>query len=108
MVANKKDVVNERPFKVKEAIPIPHSIVVSNALAYIYKYMYINCNELAKEESVTKSNMKVSGIKITYRSKMIPKVKKQIENIITYKHSTIQSCLFMHLIFLPFQTGSVN
>ena len=75
---------------------------------YIYKYIYTNCNELAKEESVTKSNRKVSGIKITYGSKLLPKVKKQIKYIITYRHSTIQSCLFMHLIFLPFQTGSVN
>ena len=39
----------------------------------------IGCHKLVKEESATKN---FSGIKETHESKMVPKVKKQIKNII--------------------------
>ena len=63
---------------------------------------------LVKEESVTKNIRKVSGIKTTHGSKMLPKVKKQIKNITIYRHNIPQSCIFMHLIFVPFETMFVK
>ena len=57
---------------------------------------------------VTKDSRKVSSIKTTNRSEMLLKVKKQIKNITIYRHSISQSCLFMQLIFVPFEKGSVS
>ena len=36
---------------------------------------------------------------------MFPKVQKQIKNKTVYRYRISQSCLFMHLIFEPFETG---
>ena len=63
---------------------------------------------MVKEQSVTKNSTKVSGITPTHGSKMLPKIKKKIKNIAVYRHSISQSCLFMHLIFVPFKVGSVK
>ena len=46
--------------------------------------VYINHDELVKEESVTMNSMKVSVIKTTHGSKILPEVKKQINNVTNY------------------------
>ena len=39
---------------------------------------------------------------------MLPKFKKQIIDITVYRHNIAQSCLFKHLIFVLYKTGSVK
>ena len=68
---------------------------------------HINRHKLVKEESATKNNRKFSGIKTTHESKMVLKVKKQIKNVI-YRPRIPQSCLFVHLIFVSFETGLIK
>ena len=62
--------------------------------------VYINCDKLVNEESVTKNSRKVSGINTTHRSKMLPKIRKQIKIITTHKHMILTSYLFIQLIFV--------
>ena len=70
--------------------------------------IYTNGDELAKKESCTQNIRKVVSIKTTNASKMLPNVKKQKKSIIIYSHSIPQICLFMHLIFVPFEKGSIK
>ena len=51
--------------------------------------------------------MKVSGIKTLHESKILPKVQKQMKNLI-FRHRIPQSCFFKHLTFVPFETGLVK
>ena len=89
-------------------------------ILYIYLHIYIyiererergrerNGDELVKEDSVTKNSRNDLSKKTTHGSKMLPNVKKQIKNISIYRHSIPQSCFFMRLIFVTFETGLVN
>ena len=89
-------------------------------IIYIFTYIYIyiererergrerNGDELVKEDSVTKNSRNDLSKKTTHGSKMLPNVKKQIKNISIYWHSIPQSCFFMRLIFVTFETGLVN
>ena len=67
-----------------------------------------NGDELVKEDSVTKNSRNDLSKKTTHGSKMLPNVKKQIKNISIYRHSIPQSCFFMRLIFVTFETGLVK
>lgn len=60
------------------------------------------------EESATKSSRNVSGKKITHGTKIFPNLKKQGKNITIYVYTIPESCLSMHLILVPFTTGSVK
>ena len=53
-------------------------------------FVYINCDKLTKEESVTKNSSKVSGIKATDGGKILQKVTKKINtsNNLQTKHSS--------------------
>lgn len=67
--------------------------------------MVMNLN---REESATKSSRNVSGKKITHGTKIFPNLKKQRKNITIYVYTIPESCLSMHLILVPFTTGSVK
>ena len=56
-------------------------------------------------KNITNNIRDVSGIKTTHESKMPVKVKKQVIHITIYRHSIPQSCLFIHLVNVPFETG---
>ena len=62
--------------------------------------VYVNCDKLVNEESVTMNSRKVSGIKTTHRSKMLPKIRKQIKFITTHRLMILKSYLFIQLIFV--------
>ena len=55
-----------------------------------------------------KTDQKISGLKTTHGKKMFQKFNKQIKNINIHRPSILQNCLFMYLIFVPFETVSVK
>ena len=57
-------------------------------------------DELLEQELISKYSRKVSATKTTLGSNMVPKAKKQTENIT--RHFIPHSCLFMHLSFVSF------
>ena len=71
---------------------------------FICKFIYM----FVKKELFTKNSRNVSDIRTTHGSKMFPKVKKQIKNRNINRNSILQSCFFMYLKFVPFETGSVK
>ena len=55
--------------------------------------------------TITRNVGELVKVKTTHGSKMLPKVKKYIKNIKIYRNSIPQSCLVVHLIFVPFETA---
>ena len=58
--------------------------------------------------SITRNSMKVSSKKITHGNKILPVVKKQIENVTNYIHRIRQSSLFTFLMSVLLEIGLVE